>query len=69
MTPLEIHNFTTFTHLIVRPDGRAYTGSVHGDDRDWASDHRRALPYTAAGAGRKIASAPAFNGCKPLQIR
>ena len=56
-----------FDYYIRRPDGLFYSGSVHGDDRDWNADSShvdRAYGYTAAGAHKKMAAFPHFfAGC------
>lgn len=68
MTTSEIHSFLTFHYAIVRNDGRAYAGSVHGDARDWTTELRDAFTYTQHGAQQKIASFPImFAGCRSIR--
>jgi len=56
-----------YDFYIRRPDGKFYKGSVHGDDRDWATNSSfadRAFGFSEDGAHKKMAAFPEFfTGC------
>ena len=64
--------YLTFEYAIRRPDGKLYTGSVHGDDRDWSTLGNIENPpfkYTEQGARKKIGAFQGFfKGCKVVRI-
>lgn len=70
---MPIPNYPAYEYAIQRPCGQFYTGSVHGDHRDWCglpgTPQREPFKYTEAGAHKKIATFPdMFKHCRVVRI-